>query len=201
MKVEDSSMIKVGITGGIGTGKTMISSIISKIGYPIFISDEEAKKAIEKSEKIKSELKKLFGEDIYLNNKINKTKLSQIIFNDTEKLNNVNRIVHPEVMKIFDKWCNEAGGNFVFFESAILFEAGLNTQMDFIICVDAPMETRIRRVITRDNTTEEKIIARIHNQMKNEDKCNMSDFIINNSSDTLIIPQIIKALNIITNLK
>lgn len=172
-------MIKIGLTGGIGSGKTTVAHILEQEGYPVYISDRQASELINKNPGIRSALTGLFGTTLYSNdNNLDKKKLAEIIFNDTTALQKVNAIVHPVVLEDFRQWSLLQSGNLVFFESAILFEAGLEKNFDLIISVYASRQTRIQRVVDRDRVCPEEVVKRIENQMADDIKCQKSDFTI-----------------------
>ena len=191
-------MIKIGLTGGIGSGKTTVSHIFQALGYPVYISDTRASWLINHHDGIKRALISLFGKSIYLlTGKLDKKRLASLIFNDKERIEQVNKIVHPVVTEDFLEWSKAQNTPFLFFESAILFEAGLTSIFDYIITVTANRETRIQRAMKRDMVGREKIIERIDNQLPDAKKCLQSDFIIyNNDSDRLLeqIIEIVKKL-------
>ena len=170
----------VGLTGGIGSGKTTIANQFKSLGVPIYIADDEAKKLMN-SDIVLKKIKKTFGEELVDDNILNREKLAQIVFSNPEKLKQLNQIVHPEVKKHFLKWLNKHKNHpYVIKEAAILFESGSYKDCDFIITVTAPLEIRIQRILKRDNTTREDILNRIKNQWNDEDKVSKSDFVIQN---------------------
>lgn len=183
-------MIKVAITGGIGSGKSTICKIIETLGYPVYYSDIRAKELINSSSTIINALKNLFGEDIYLNKQINKAKLASIIFASKEDLKKVNSIVHPEVEKDFNKWTSLQRKNIVFKESAIIFESKQEKLFDYIICIIADTEIRIERVLNRENINSEAVLQRIDNQLAQDYIAGLSDFVIDNSEKISILSQI-----------
>lgn len=171
----------IGLTGGIGSGKTTVANYLSEKNIPVYISDVEAKKVMESNE-ITSQILRAFGKEI-LNNDgtINREKLSQIVFNQPDMLKQLNAIVHPAVKKHFDIWVsNHKNYPFIVKEAAILFESGSYKDCDIIITVSAPLEKRIERVLKRDKTTRERIIQRINNQISDEERKQRSQFVINN---------------------
>lgn len=186
-------MIKVGITGGIGTGKSMVCNIFSKLGIPVYVADTEAKILMNTNSAIKQQLLALFGKDIYNENDVlDRKKLSEIIFNDKIALAKVNAIVHPIVRKHFNKWADLQQSAYVIQEAAILFESGQNAYFDKIILVTAPYEIKIERVMKRDNISREKVIERMNNQLTDEEKIPKSDFIINNDNKSMVLPQVLE---------
>ena len=189
-------MLKIGLTGGIGSGKSTIAKIIATLGYPVYISDFKASELINRDEEIKKHLIELFGKDIYQpDGNLNKKRLAGTIFNDKEAIKQVNGIVHPAVTRDFMEWCSAQRRPLLFFESAILFEAGLTRHFDFIICVTASEVTRLKRVILRDATNEDKVKERMQNQAADTEKCKNSDFIIYNDEDHMVVQQVLDVLN------
>ncbi len=185
-------MKKIGITGGIGSGKTYISNIFKSLGIPLFNSDIEAKILMNSSKKLISQIKKEFGEDIYTNENFNKEKLSSIVFSNSDKLQKLNSLVHPIVKEEFNNWCKKQTSPYVIKEAAILFESKSHLGLDAVICVSAPLELRIKRLFKRDNSSEMEIKKRIDNQISQDEKAKLSDYIIVNDEKELLLPQIIK---------
>lgn len=172
----------IGLTGGIGSGKTTVANYMKSLGIPVYIADEEAKKIMETKEVI-GLIQQTFGKSIIANNKINREKLAQIVFNNPDKLQQLNAIVHPIVKQNFDNWVkNHANHPFVIKEAAILFESGSYKYCDSIITVTAPLETRLQRVMERDKTDRESVLSRIKNQWSEEQKLEKSNFVIVNIS-------------------
>ena len=184
-------MKKIGLTGGIGVGKTFVSEIFHKMGYSVFLADLHAKKCIHESDDLKKEIKKKFGNEIYQKGVLQKNRLADIVFNDTKKLQELNNLVHPFVQKYFEAWCKNQQSKFVIKEAAILFESEAHKGLDGVICVSAPFQKRIERVMKRDNCTKEDVIKRIENQMPQEKKEKLSDFVILNNDKKELLPQII----------
>tara|TARA_B110000503_G_scaffold140174_1_gene230372 strand:+ start:599 stop:1177 length:579 start_codon:yes stop_codon:yes gene_type:complete len=170
----------IGLTGGIGSGKTTVSNYFLNKNIPVYITDNEARK-ITDSKKITAIIVQHFGNQILENGKINRAALANIVFKDKEKLKQLNAIIHPEVQKHFKNWLkSNINSPFVVKESAILFESGSYNDCDLIILVTAPIETRIERTIKRDNTDRSSVVQRISNQISDEEKTTKSDFIIHN---------------------
>ncbi|WP_055443524.1 dephospho-CoA kinase [Lacinutrix himadriensis] len=170
----------VGLTGGIGSGKTTVAKEFKKLGVPIYIADDEAKKLMNRSKVIRRKLIALFGEDAYKNDELNRPYLAKIIFNDQSLLQKMNAIVHPKVASHFKRWLKKQDAPYVIKEVAILFENGSYKQCDYIITVTATIETRIARLLKRDETTVSKIEAIMKNQWQDEDKIALSQFVIQN---------------------
>ncbi len=188
-------MIKVGLTGGIGSGKSTVAKIFQALGYPVYIADTRAKELMVKDSELVSSIKKVFGEDIYSSNgTIDRQKLASIVFKDKKALEKLNSLVHPAVKRDFKLWCTRQDSSIVFEEAAILFETGSDKYFDKTILVTASKEERIRRVINRDQTTREAVESRMANQWSQEKKIQLADYIINNEGDELVIPQVLKLI-------
>jgi dephospho-CoA kinase len=172
----------IGLTGGIGSGKTMVVEYFKSLGIPVFIADEEAKKLMT-SHDIINALSNEFGNEILKNGILNRGKLAQLVFNNPKKLQKLNSIVHPEVKKHFDNWVEKHRNSpFVVKEAAILFESGSHKYCDTIITVTAPLETRLQRVMKRDKTDRESVLKRIENQWTDEQRIAKSNYVIHNLS-------------------
>ncbi len=170
----------IGLTGGIGSGKTTIANYFKSFGIPVYITDEEAKKITEFPE-ILNEIRILFGDEIFENQILNRKKLASIVFNDKNKLDKLNRIIHPAVQKDFENWLkNYSNSKFVIKESAILFETGNYKKCDFVITVIVPIEERVKRIIIRDKCTKEDAYKRIENQWTDEQRIEKSTYLIDN---------------------
>jgi len=186
-------MLKAGLTGNIGSGKTVVAGIFKTLGVPVFDADSEAK-AILRHESVKEELKELFGLSIFGKGEIDRSKLAGIVFNDKIALERLNSIIHPAVRRCFDDWTAENSGNpYLVYEAAIIFESGFYRHLDFVIMISANDEIRLERVMRRDNASREMVMSRMKNQWPEERKCKMADFIITNENRELLIPQVIKA--------
>ncbi len=175
-------MIVVGLTGGIGSGKTTVAKAFKALGVPVYIADVEAKKLMTRSKVIKRKLIALFGEKAYIDNNLNRSYIANIIFNDKNYLKKMNAIVHPKVARHFERWLAKQEAPYVIKEVAILFENGGNEQCDFVITVTAPKSTRIERVMERDKTSKEKVEAIMKNQWTDNKKAKLSDFVIVNKT-------------------
>jgi len=172
----------IGLTGGIGSGKTTIANHLKSLGFPVYNSDEQAKKILYLPETLQS-LKLFFGNSIFKDDLLDKEELSKLVFNNPEQLKLLNQIIHPAVKVDFEKWlkanCNSP---LVIREAAILFESGSYKDCDTIITISAPRELRIKRVLERDNTTYQEVLSRINNQWSDEMRENKSDYIIDNQN-------------------
>ena len=170
----------VGLTGGIGSGKSTVGSMFQKLGVPIYNSDLEAKKLMASSEKIKKDIEALLGKDSYKNGELNKDYIAKLVFNDKKLLKDLNNIVHPAVRHDFKSWCKRQKAPYVIQEAAIIFENGNQEFYDKIILVTAPRNIRIQRVVDRDGISADAVMQRIDNQWPDQEKEKLSDFIIEN---------------------
>jgi len=186
-------MIKVGITGGIGSGKSTVCKVFRVLGIPVFESDEVARQLMNSDPKMCAQLVELFGASVYLPNQIIDRKyLAGIVFSNPSLLAQLNGIVHPKVREVFAAWCRNQDSAYVLHESAILFESGFYKLMDKTITVLANENERIERVMKRDGATKELVNQRIRNQWSEIERIKLADFTISNNEDELIIPQIIE---------
>jgi dephospho-CoA kinase len=189
----------IGLTGGIGSGKTTIANYFKSLGIPVYIADDEAKKVMQLTE-IVNQIKLEFGKNVFENDLINTSKLAKLVFNNPEQLKQLNKIVHPAVKKHFDNWVlKHKDFPFVIKEAAILFESGSFQYCDKIITVIAPIETRIKRVMERDQTSRENVLNRINSQWTDEQKTSKSDFVITNISFDDAENQVCKIVNLLSD--
>lgn len=186
-------MLTVGITGGIGSGKTTVCKIFETIGIPVYYADSRAKYLMERDPDLLAALKNNFGTNIFLeDNTINRPALAKLVFNDPEKLALLNSLVHPVVAQDSLNWIKDQTSPYTLKEAALLYESGSYKQLDLIISVSAPLEVRISRVMHRDGSTREEVISRINNQWPQERKDKLADFIILNDGEIALIPQVLK---------
>ena len=182
----------IGLTGGIGSGKTTIAKVFSSLGIPVFNSDTTAKKLYEDLEIINTITAILGNKVLDENGRINKIKMAEIIFNDSEKLNSINRFIHPKVKNKFDEFCEvNRNTNYIIKEAAILFESGSYKNLDGVICVVSPLELRVKRVLIRDQQTEAEILKRISNQWSDEQRVARSNWVINNEENNTLLDQVL----------
>ena len=170
----------VGLTGGIGSGKTTVANYFKELGIPVYIADVEAKLLMKRSKVIIRKLIQLFGSETYYKGELNKPFIANKIFNDSVLLEKMNTIVHLKVASHFQRWLKKQDAPYVIKEAAIIFENNTNTSLDYIITVIAPERTRINRVIERDKSSEERVKAIIKNQWNDAEKVKLSDFVIEN---------------------
>lgn len=191
--------IKIGITGGIGSGKSIVSKLLEIMGIPVYISDTEAKRVTHTDEVIRRELTALVGQEVFLNGVLNRSFLASFMFGYPEHVKAVNSIIHPRVKDDFHQWALRfADARMVGMESAILLESGFNEEVDFVVMVYAPLEIRIERAMIRDSASKELIIKRIESQMSDEAKRNHADFVILNDGETPLIPQVLELISLLS---
>ena len=188
-------MIVIGLTGGIGSGKSTVSRLLDVMGIPVYIADTESKRLTESSPVIREKLTEKFGQDLYSGGKLNKTLLASLIFGNEVNRYYVNSIIHPEVRIDFARWkARQSESPVAVIEAAILFETGLSESVDVSVTVAAPEELRIHRVEIRENWSRESIISRIQSQFSEEEKIRRSDYVIYNDDSQALIPQVEKFL-------
>ena len=187
--------INIGITGGIGSGKSIVSHLLRIMGIPVYDSDTESKSLVNTDLSLRKALTLLVGDGLYTNGLLNRSVLASYIFTDPKHLQAVNGIIHPAVKADYIRWAKEqADSHIIGIESAILFESGCSDLTDEIITVSAPVDIRIRRTMLRDNTSAESIKKRINNQISEEERNKKSDYIIVNDDVTPLLPQVVSVI-------
>lgn len=181
--------LKVGLTGGIGTGKTLVAKIFEVLGIPVLYADHLAKELMNSDEELKQKLQKHFGKDIFNNDTLDRQKLSNIVFKDKAQLQMLNSIVHPAVINYSQEWMRQQKAPYAIKEAAIMIESGSYQDLDYIIGVTANKETIIDRVIKRDQITRAEVLQRMDKQMSNEEKMKYCDFVIINDEQHSLIKQ------------
>jgi dephospho-CoA kinase len=187
-------MRNIGLTGGIGSGKSTVSKMLLSRNIPVYDSDSKAKILMNSSEEIREKIIKYFGNDSYVNNELNKKYISNIIFNNKSEIKKINSLVHPIVYKDFEKWKKNIVSNYIIFESALIFETGFYKKNDFNILVVSDLENRIKRVMIRDGLKENDVLMRIKNQWSDEKKIPLSDYVIINNSMEKTKKQVLKMI-------
>lgn len=189
----------IGLTGGIGSGKTTIAKYFGELGIPVYIADDEARLITESPEILQS-IQKVFGKDVFNDKRLNRAKLAQIVFENSEKLQQLNAIIHPAVKKHFKNWVlNHSNVPYVLKETALLFETGSYVDCDLIISIIAPVESRIERVMKRDAMSREEVLKRINSQWTDAKRIEKSNFIIDNTDQNQARIQVNEILKKITN--
>lgn len=184
----------VGITGGIGSGKSIVSRFFQQLGIPVYFADDRAKSLMATNPELKAQILANFGEESYQNDgSVNRAFLADTVFSDPEKVKKINSLVHPAVAEDFREWAKTQKSPYILKEAALLFETGAAKEMDVVINVSSPLKIRIARVLMRDtHRSEEQVNRIIDQQMPDEEKNELSDFVIKNSDSKLIIPQILQ---------
>ncbi len=186
-------MKKIGLTGGIGSGKTTVAEVFRRLGVPVFMSDDVARNLQEEDPEVKAAIQELFGPAIYAGGKLDREKVAGIVFTNKKKLEQLNAIVHPAVAKAFRQFCEaHHDKKYVLKEAAILFETGGHKQLDGMIVVTAPEELRASRVMRRDNVSREEVQRRMKHQWAEEEKVTKADFVIVNDEKSLVVPQVVE---------
>ena len=189
----------IGLTGGIGSGKTTLATYLKSLGIPVFIADDEAKKLMQSPEVV-DEIQTVFGKAIFENGVLNRQQLAAIVFSNSEKLSQLNAIIHPAVKKHFEIWLDQyLSEPFVVYEAAILFESGSYQNCDYIITITAPLEDRISRVMQRDNSSQDQVMERINAQWTDDQRAVKSNYVIDNTSAQLAQLEFDKILKILKN--
>ncbi len=184
-------MIKVGLTGSMGSGKTTVSKIFKTLDIPIFYADDEAKRLMGEDENLVNAITSLFGHNAYINGVLNRNYIAGIVFSDKEKLQKLNAIVHPVTIKAAETWMNAQTAPYAIKEAALLFEAGAAEKLQVIIGVHAPHDLRLQRIMQRDGATPEQFLNRERNQMEEEEKLQKCDFVILNDEKAMLLSQVL----------
>lgn len=184
-------MLKIGLTGGMGSGKTTVSKIFSVLGIPVFYADDIAKSVMNEDAGLKQNIIQLFGDDAYINNTLNRKHIAGIVFNDKYKLEQLNALVHPVTIAAADKWMNRQTSSYVIKEAALMFESSAAANLDYIIGVYAPQHLRLQRVMHRDGSKREEVLARMNNQLDETIKMKLCDFVIVNDEQQAVLPQVL----------
>jgi dephospho-CoA kinase len=184
-------MYRAGITGGIGSGKSIVANLFSLMGVPVYNADTSAKRLMQDDPEIKKQIRDLFGNEAYQNGQLNTSFLSGAVFPNPEKLEQLNKIVHPATIKDANDWFEKQNAPYTIKEAALLFESGSSKDLDFIIGVSAPSALRIKRVMDRNKITAEEVKKRMKNQIDEPIKMRLCDHVIHNDDLHLVIPQVL----------
>ena len=184
-------MLKIGLTGGIGSGKTTVAHIFELLKIPVYYADDAAKKMMNEDEILKHEIIKHFGEESYLDGKLNRPYLAKTVFSDPQKILLINSIIHPATIADAEKWFETQNSSYAIKEAALIFEANAEKNLDLVIGVSSPLEIRLQRAMKRDGTTRASVEKRMQHQMNESEKMERCDFVIINDEVELLIPQVI----------
>jgi len=185
-------ILKVGITGGIGSGKTTVAKVFELLGVPVYYADAASKRLYNTNKELMASIKHHFGDDVYINSELNRTKLAALVFNNPGKLELLNSLVHPLTMKDAEDWMDKQTLPYVIKEAALLFESGSAGGLDFIVGVYAPKHLRLKRAMERDGAGREEILKRMDRQIDETIKMKLCDFVIRNDEQELLIPQVLQ---------
>lgn len=185
-------MLKIGITGGIGAGKSTVASIFKVLGVPVFDADATAKNILNTDPVLREQIIATFGSETYKQGLLDKKYLATLVFNNPDQLAKLNALVHPATIAAAEQWASHFTSRpYIIKEAALLFEAGTNEGLDYIIGVTAPEELRIARVMARDQVTREEVLGRMQHQLDDTEKMRRCDFVIDNNEQSLVIPQVL----------
>lgn len=185
-------MLKIGLTGGIGSGKSTVAKVFELLNIPVYYADTASKVLYHSDKELMGKIKKHFGEDVYTNDVLNKATLASRVFDQPGELEYLNSLVHPLTIKDANEWMNLQKAPYVIKEAALIFESGSASELDYIIGVRAPLHIRLKRVMDRDDATREEVLSRMNRQISETIKMKLCDFIIENDEQTLVIPQVLK---------
>jgi len=188
----EKRILKLGVTGGIGSGKTSVCRVFSVLGIPVFSADNEAREVMDIDTSIMLRINTIAGKNLYSSGSLDRSELAKLIFNNSRLLEKVNSLVHPVVFSRFREWVRRQDAPYVIMEAAILFESGADKIVDRIMTVVAPVEQRIERVIRRNMLTSDQVMERMRNQLDDEIRIQRSDYVVRNSENDMIIPAILK---------
>lgn len=194
-------MLKVGLTGGIGSGKSTVAKIFEVLGTPVYYADDAAKRLMNEDEELKAAIIRHFGKESYTSNQLNRSYLASVVFNNEEKLTLLNSLTHPATILDANEWILKQSSPYIIKEAALLFESRANEYLDYVIGVYAPAPLRIRRTMERDHITEEEVVKRINRQMNEDEKMKRCDFIITNDEQQMVIPQVLAVHEKLKNVK
>jgi len=184
-------MLKIGLTGGIGSGKSVVAKIFETLGIPVYYADDAARKLMNNDPEIRESIIRHFGEASYRDGELDRKYIAGIVFSDPAKLELLNSLTHPVTIRDAGQWMSKQATPYVIKEAALLFESGATQQLDKVIGVYAPQHIRVKRVMDRDGLTAEEIMKRISRQLDEEMKMKLCDFVITNSEQQAVIPQVL----------
>jgi len=184
-------MLKIGITGGIGSGKSTVAKVFEVLGIPVYYADDAAKRLMHEDTELKEKIQLKFGNEVYINGQLNRKRLAEIVFASPEKLALLNELVHPATLHDAELWMQKQITPYAIKEAALIFESGAQEHLDHVIGVTAPTPLRIQRTMQRDGITREEVIARMDKQMDETIKMKLCDFVIRNNEQEMLLPQVL----------
>ncbi|ULQ54452.1 dephospho-CoA kinase [Flavihumibacter fluvii] len=185
-------MLRVGITGGIGSGKSIIARVFNHLGIPVYNADASAKRLMETDLELQAVIRQHFGDESFVNGKLDRSYLAAIVFKDKAKLEILNALVHPVTIRDAELWMQQQSSPYALKEAALIFESGSQANLDFVIGVSAPQHIRINRVMQRDGTSRDEILMRIDQQLDQSLVMRLCDYVIVNDDQQLVVPQVLK---------
>lgn len=185
-------MLKIGLTGGIGSGKSMVARLFEKLDIPVYYADLEAKRLTNSDPEIRQKILAVFGRESYIGNLLNRKYIASVVFDNKEKLSRLNEIVHPATIRDSEEWMQRQHGPYAIKEAALIFESHVEQYLDYVIGVSAPVALRTRRVMARDLISEEAVESRMHSQLDEEEKMRRCHFVLLNDESRLLMPQVLE---------
>lgn len=185
-------VLRIGLTGGIGSGKTTVAKIFETLGVPVYYADDEAKRLMNADPALKAAITKHFGEKSYNEQGLDRSYIASVVFNDKKKLELLNSLTHPATIRDAEEWMKKQNVPYIIKEAALLFESGANKSVDKVIGVSAPLQLRIKRIVKRDGMTEEEASKRMKRQMNEEEKMKLCDWVIVNNEEQMLLPQVLE---------
>lgn len=183
--------LQIGLTGGIGSGKSTVARVFETIGIPVYYADDAAKRLMNEDAQLKQQISHLFGPEAYTNNRLNRKFIASVVFNDRQKLEQLNALVHPATIRAGEAWMQQQTTPYAIKEAALIFESGTQSQLDYVIGVSAPEALRIHRTMKRDQVSREEVLSRMSKQIQEIIKMRLCDFIIYNDEQQLVVPQVL----------
>ena len=185
-------MLKIGLTGGIGSGKSTVAKVFETLGIPVYYADDAAKRLMNTDLQLKKSIQKIFGDQSYKNGELDRKYIASIVFNDEEKLERLNALTHPATIRDAGEWISRQQAPYIIKEAALIFESGSNKNLDRVIGVYAPQHIRVNRVVKRDQLTAEEVMQRISKQIDEEKKMKLCDYVIINDEQQLVMTQVLE---------
>jgi len=185
-------MLKIGITGGIGSGKSTVAKVFEVLGIPVYYADDAAKRLMNEDEELKANIQLQFGNEVYANGLLDRKRLAEMVFTSPEKLTRLNALVHPATLQDAERWMQQQHTPYAVKEAALIFESGAHEHLDYVIGVTAPAPIRIQRTMHRDGISREEVIARMNKQMDESIKMKLCDFVIRNNEQEMLLPQVLE---------